>query len=119
MNASVRVGPVLASAVAIAAIGVFAVVMLRQRDVDPTAVVLFGAAAMSSLLVGLVLLIRAIGNRIGPLLLATGTLLTMAFGLGRYALTGAAETPPLAGVAGGTLAAALPFVLPIVLGPRV
>ena len=105
----------LATAVAVAAIAVFGVVMLADSAADFTAIVMFSAATASAVLVGLLLIVRAPGNRIGPLLLATGGLLATAYGLSSYELTGATETPPRAGAALAGQISHVLFVLPIVI----
>ena len=83
--------------VVIASIVVSALTLVAP-DADPTGGLLFGAATVSFGLVGLLLVVRAPGNRIGPVLVLAGALLAFAYGCDVYGQAGAAARPRLARV---------------------
>jgi len=101
---------------AVASISVFVMVPILQSSDDLLYALLFGAATTSFGLVGVVLLDRVAGNRIGSLLLLTGVLLAIAYGLGAYGLAGAAASPPWPGTALAFVLSDLIYVTPLVLG---
>ena len=111
-----RTARTLASwAIAIASVGVFVVEPITDPHSDLVYSVLFGAATATFVLVGFVLLNRVPGNRIGALLVITGTLFAIAYGLNAYADAAAAARPPWPGAA---LAAAISdpiFIWPIII----
>jgi drug/metabolite transporter (DMT)-like permease len=82
---------------------------------DPSAVIVFGAATASFVLVGLLLVRRAAGNRIGPLLVLAGVLLSAAYGLSAYTAAGAAASPSWPGVALASVVGDALFLYPIVI----
>ncbi len=100
---------------AIASIGVFVVGPLLAPQPD-NGFLFFGAAALTSVLVGSLLTERAPGNRVGPLLLLSGGLLATAFGLTNYAALGAAATPPWPGVDMAAIVANALWIYPIGIG---
>ncbi|HEY8819373.1 MAG TPA: hypothetical protein VIM25_11225, partial [Candidatus Limnocylindrales bacterium] len=99
---------------AVASISVFVMVPILQSSDDLLYALLFGAATTSFGLVGVVLLDRVAGNRIGSLLLLTGVLLAIAYGLGAYGLAGAAASPPWPGTALAFVLSDLIYVTPLV-----
>ena len=111
-----RIRIIVASALAVASIGVFVVGELVTPQGDALYAVLFGGATASFVLVGLLLLLgRVTGNRIGSLLLLTGVLLAVAYGLGVYGLAGAAQSPPWPGTALSFVLSDSIFVSPLVI----
>src|SRR5262245_60977251 len=89
---------VIASVVAIASIGVYVVALLASGAADAGPIVIYAAATASTVLVGVLLVSRAPGNRIGPLLLISGALLSISVVLKGYAQSGATATPPSPGI---------------------
>lgn len=105
----------IASAAAMASLGVYVLIPIVAPDSDMAGELIFGAATASFVLVGLLLVVRAPGNRIGVVLLTVGTLLAFAYGCDVYGSAGAAADPVwpgsvIASVLGGAL-----FVVPIAL----
>ncbi len=82
---------------------------------DPTGGLLFGAATLSFGLVGLLLIVRAPDNRIGPVLVLAGALLAFAYGCDVYGHAGAAADPAWPGSAYVQMIGDALFVVPIVL----
>ena len=83
----------VATAVAIASLGVFVLIPIVAPDSDVAGELIFGAATASFVLVGLLLVVRAPGNRIGAVLLTAGALLAFAYGCDVYGSAGAAANP--------------------------
>jgi hypothetical protein len=106
---------VAAWAIAVASIGVYVVMPFLDPTTDLTAVVIFGAATASFVIVGLLLVGRAPGNRIGPLLVLTGVLLASAFAVSGYSVLGAAARPPWPAVGLAALVGDALYLYPIVL----
>lgn len=103
-------------AIAIVSIGVFVVAPIREpQAVDPVYAILFGSATTSFVLVGLLLLDRVPGNRIGALLVTTGVLFAAGFGLAAYAGAAAAAEPPWPGAALASVFGNPIFIWPIVI----
>jgi hypothetical protein len=100
--------------VVIASIVVSALTLVAP-DADPTGGLLFGAATLSFGLVGLLLVVRAPGNRIGPVLVLAGALLAFAYGCDVYGQAGAAADPAWPGSAFASVLGDVLFVIPIVL----
>src|SRR5262245_41445765 len=103
---------IAASGIAIISLGVY-----LPGLVDPPengGWIVYGIATASAVLVAVLLIARAPGNRIGPLLLLSGATLAAAGPLRQYAEVGATQTPPwpAAGIV-AVLAGELVFV-PIV-----
>jgi hypothetical protein len=84
---------VVAWVVAIASIGAYVVVPILAARQDG-GFLLFGAATLTSVVVGLLLIERAPGNRVGPLLLLSGFVLASSFVLFAYAMHEAATATP-------------------------
>src|SRR5262245_49693388 len=98
--------------IAIASIGVYLVALLDPPEDGGW--IVYGMATASAVLVGVLLIARARGNRIGPLLLLSGATLAAAGPLRQYAEVGLTQTPPWPGSGiVGVLAGELVFV-PIV-----
>ena len=110
-----RTRRVVAWALAVASITVFVVVPFAEPQADVLYAVLFGAATSSFVLVGLLLLGRVAGNRIGSLLLLAGVLLAVAYSLGAFGLAGAAASPPWPGTALSFVLSDSIFVSPLVI----
>src|SRR5262245_38681225 len=89
---------VTALVVAIASIGVFVVGLLVDTSGESGATVIYGLATASAVLVGALLIAKAPGNRIGPLLLLSGALLPVSVALSAYAQAGAGQMPPWPGI---------------------
>jgi hypothetical protein len=100
--------------IVIASIGV-SIATLFAPNADLTGEILFGAATVSFGLVGLLLVVRAPGNRIGPVLVVAGALLALANGCDVYGAAGAAADPMWPGSAVAALVGDALFVVPIVL----
>jgi hypothetical protein len=105
----------LAAVVAVASLAVYVWIPIVAPKSDMTGELIFGAATASFVLVGLLLVVRAPGNRIGPVLLASGALLAFAYGCDVYGSAGAQGNPVwpgsvIASVLGGAF-----FVVPIAL----
>src|SRR5262245_21001625 len=81
-----------AFAVAIASIGVYFIALLDPPEDGGW--IVYGIATASAVLVGVLLIARAPGNRIGPLLLLSGATLAAAGPLRQYGEVGAAQRPP-------------------------
>ena len=101
--------------IAIASLGVYAFIPILAPHSDPAGELIFGAATASFVLVGLLLVVRAPGNRIGAVLLTAGALLAFGYGCDVYGQAGAAANPVwpgsvIASVLGGAI-----FVVPIAL----
>ena len=101
--------------IAVASIGVYVVMPFLDPKTDSSAVFFFGAATASFVIVGLLLVGRAPGNRIGPMLVLTGVLLALAFGLSSYAILGKAAIPPWPGIGYAAVFSDALFLYPIVL----
>ncbi len=101
--------------IAIASISVFvaAPFIMPGPYLDPAAVLVFGSATASTVLVGLLLITRAPRNRIGPLLLLAGVLLAFGYGCSVYALRGAVEVPEWPGVDLVSIIGQSTFIWPI------
>lgn len=83
---------------------------------DPVFGLILGSAIASMTLVGAMLMTRAAGNRVGPLLLISGTLLTVSSVAGAVALSAvAAPGPPPAGAAWANVLNQVLFIPPVVL----
>ena len=93
---------------------VISALTLVAPDADPTGGLLFGAATLSFGLVGLLLVVRAPGNRIGPVLVLAGALLAFAYGCDVYGQAGAAAEPAWPGSAYASLLGDALFVIPII-----
>ena len=101
--------------IAVASIGVYVVVPFLDPNSDLTAAIIFGAATASFVIVGLLLVGRAPGNRIGPLLVLTGVMLAVAFAISSYAILGAAASPPWPAIGFAAVAGDALYLYPIVL----
>ncbi len=106
---------VAAWVIAIASIGVFVVMPFLDPDMDLSAAIIFGAATASFVIVGLLLVGRAPGNRIGPLLVLTGVLLAGSFALSGYTLLGVKASPPWPAIGVAAVVADALILYPIVL----
>ncbi len=83
---------------------------------DPIFGLIIGSAIASMTIVGAMLMTRAAGNRVGPLLLLAGTLLTVSSVAGAFALSAvAAPGPPPAGAAWANVLNQVLFIPPVVL----
>ena len=110
-----RIRTGIAMVIAIASLGVYAFIPIFAPHSDPAGELIFGAATASFVLVGLLLVVRAPGNRIGAVLLTAGALLAFGYGCDVYGQAGAAANPVwpgsvIASVLGGAI-----FVVPIAL----
>ena len=101
--------------IAVASIGIYVVVPFLDPNMELTAAIIFGAATASFVIVGLLLVGRAPGNRIGPLLVLTGVLLAAAFAVSSYAVLGVAASPPWPAIGFAAVVSDALYLYPIVL----
>jgi hypothetical protein len=88
----------VAGTIAVAASVVPILGMLINPQGDPGPGILFWAASTSAAVVGAILIVRAPGNHVGPLLVLSGVVLNAWAVLSGYAEIGAGQTPPWPGV---------------------
>ena len=105
----------VATAVAIASLGVFVLIPIVAPDSDVAGELIFGAATASFVLVGLLLVVRAPQNRIGTVLLTAGALLAFAYGCDVYGSAGATANPVWPGSVVASVLGGAIFVVPIAL----
>jgi len=115
MTGRPRIRTGMAAAVTIASLGVYALIPIVAPDSDMAGELIFGAATASFVLVGLLLVVRAPGNRIGPVLLTAGALLAFAYGCDVYGAAGAVASPTWPGSAIASVLGGALFVVPIAL----
>ena len=105
----------LTSVVVATSLSVYLWIPIVAPNSDMTGELIFGAATASFVLVGLLLVMRAPGNRIGPVLLATGALLAFGYGCDVYGSAGAQANPVWPGSVMASVLGGAFFVVPIAL----
>ena len=103
------------SVVVATSLSVYLWIPIVAPNSDMTGELIFGAATASFVLVGLLLIMRAPGNRIGPVLLATGALLAFGYGCDVYGSAGAQANPVWPGSVMASVLGGAFFVVPIAL----
>ena len=110
-----RVRAAVATAVAVASLGVYVLIWIAAPNSDIAAELIFGAATASFVLVGLLLIVRAPDNRVGPVLLLAGGLLAFAYGCDAYGSAGATADPDWPGSTVASVLGEAIFSYPIVI----
>ncbi len=100
---------------AIASIGVFVAVPIVVPGADSSYALLFGAATTSFTVVGLILIARVPGNRVGALLLLSGAIFAAVYALTAYAIVAGTSTPPWPTTALAWVVSDAIFIYPVVI----
>jgi len=108
---------------AYAVLGMIAVMNVGPESADPVSTLMFGAVVVAFSMMGALLIRRVPENRIGALLLATGTAQTASMAVLTYAGLGGSATPPWPGAAiaatFGDVAYIAPWVIALIGVPLV